>query len=338
MEEANGHIDELIVSFLSKELGREGMEELKAWIAASEENRAYFMRCQALWFSASQEEEAACYDVEKAYRKFCDRVNARRERFSIGRQGRTWRIWVRYAAVVVLAGMIACFSYWQGKNEWRDALGSIEVQAPLGSQTRICLPDGTWVVLNAGSRMVYGQDFGMDGREVFLEGEGYFEVAHNAESPFRVCSGNLQVRVLGTKFNFRDYPEDRNAVVSLVEGKVALGNKIRKEPEQFLMPDERIVLDKSDGRLEKERVEQIAADVDWRNGMLSFDEVLLSEVIKVLERSYDVQIELATDSLAAYRFYGNFSCVEQSIKDVLEALAATGKVNYTLKGRNAVLY
>ena len=338
MEEANGHINELIVSFLSKELGQEGLKELKAWIAASEENRAYFMRCQALWFSASQEEESACYDAEKAYRKFCDRVNAHRARLSVRRNVRIWKVWGRYAAAVALLGMIACLSYWQGKNEWKDTLGSIEVQAPFGSQTRMCLPDGTWVVLNAGSRMVYGQDFGMDEREVFLEGEGYFEVAHNAEVPFRVCSESLQVRVLGTKFNFRDYPEDRSAVVSLVEGKVALDNNIRKGAECFLMPDERVVLDKSDGSLEKEQVEQIAADVDWRNGMLSFDEVLLSEVIKVLERSYDVQIELATDSLAAYRFYGNFSCVEQSIRDVLEALAATGKMNYTLKGRNAVLY
>ena len=73
-------------------------------------------------------------------------------------------------------------------------------------------------------------------------------------------------------------------------------------------------------------------------GIQDFREILLPEVIKVLERCYDVQITLATDSLASYRFYGNFSRTEQSIKDILEALQATGKIHYTLNGKNAVLY
>ena len=329
-------IDAWIAEYLSGGLDPATKAELEAWVNASEENRRYFLQREELWFSAVCGEELEKFGADKAFEAFRRRIKAAEAQPAVGQS--RWRKALRYVAAVAVLCMVAHFSYRQGGQDLKDTLAWIEVEAPAGSQTRMRLPDSTLVVLNAGSRMVYGQDFGMDEREVFLEGEGYFEVAHNAEVPFRVCSESLQVRVLGTKFNFRDYPEDRSAVVSLVEGKVALDNNIRKGAECFLMPDERVVLDKSDGSLEKEQVEQIAADVDWRNGMLSFDEVLLSEVIKVLERSYDVQIELATDSLAAYRFYGNFSCVEQSIRDVLEALAATGKMNYTLKGRNAVLY
>lgn len=338
MEETKKHIDEWIVSFLSGELGRKETEELKVWMAQSEENRAYFMHCQELWFSASQDEEAQCYDAERAFRQFQARVSSCRAKRIVGQKTWNRHLWIRYAAVVALLGLVAYFSYRQGESKIKNVLTDIEVQAPLGAQTRMRLPDSTWVVLNAGSRVVYGQGFGVDSREVFLEGEGYFEVTPDVENPFYVRSKSLQVRVVGTKFNFRDYPEDEQVVVSLLEGKLLLNNRLRKQADCLLMPDERIVLNKTDGMWKLESTRQVVTDVAWKNGVLSFDEILLPEVIKVLERCYDVQITLATDSLASYRFYGNFSRTEQSIKDILEALQATGKIHYTLNGKNAVLY
>ena len=337
MEENNNYIDELIVSFLSGELNQEGRDELKTWIDESEAHRRYFLQCQELWFSALPEEERTRYDHEAAFRQFQQRVAASKS----GKKKAvriSWPMWVRYAAVVALVGMIAYFSYRQGEGNLREALADIEVVVPLGSQAQMRLPDGTLVTLNAGSRMTYAQDFGVDNREVELQGEGYFEVAHNEEIPFYVRSKSLQVKVLGTKFNFRDYPEDRQVIVSLLEGKVALHNQIRQEAECFLMPDERVVLDKSDGRMKIESTKRTKADAGWKQGILSFDEVLLPEVIQTLERSYDVQITLKTDSLADYRFYGTFNRTSQGIKDVLEALAATGKIHYTLEDNQIVLY
>ena len=90
------------------------------------------------------------------------------------------------------------------------------------------MPDGTIVILNAGSRIIYPQNFGVYNRDVELQGEGYFEVARNIEMPFYVKTKELQVRVLGTKFNFRDYPEDKEVVVSLLEGRIVL-NKSASE-------------------------------------------------------------------------------------------------------------
>lgn len=75
-------------------------------------------------------------------------------------------------------------------------------------------------------------------------GEGYFEVKRNEEVPFLVKTNSLLVKVLGTKFNFRDYPDDAEAIVSLSEGKVALNNLLKKEKEAFLLPNERVVLNK----------------------------------------------------------------------------------------------
>lgn len=192
-------------------------------------------------------------------------------------------------------------------------------------------------MLNAGSRLVYPQDFGVDNREVELSGEGYFEVERNEKLPFHVQTPSLSVRVLGTKFNFRDYPDDEEAVVSLLEGKVALDNRLQTEAEMILLPDEQVTLDKAEGHMKKVST-KVKNSLGWTSGRLFFDEMPLPEVVKILERSYDVRITLATDSLRNLRFYGNFSRGEQGIKDILEALEKTEKVCYIQNDKEITLY
>lgn len=332
MEERNSHIDELIAAFLSKGLSKEAREELDAWIASSEENRRYFMQQQEIWFSAVQEEERTRYDADRAFETLAASTAQKQSK-----KGIDWKTIYKYAAAVLVVGLISFFSYRQGESNLQNALTQVEVEAPLGAQTRLRLPDGTLVVLNAGSRLVYPQDFGVDNREVELSGEGYFEVERNEKLPFHVQTPSLSVRVLGTKFNFRDYPNDEEAVVSLLEGKVALGNRLRAEAEMILLPNEQVTLDKAEGRMTKE-AKEVKKVLEWTSGKLFFDELPLPEVVKILERSYDVHITFATDSLRDFCFYGCFGRGEQGIKDILEALEKTGKVRYTQKNREITLY
>lgn len=336
METKTAHIDELISTFLSEGLEADVLEELKAWIAESEENRVHFMKCQEIWFSVVQEQEGKYYDQEKAFELFEKRVEKQKAEKRKARIP-VWRGLYKYAVAILLFGFISYFSYQKGENSLRNALAEIEVEAPSGSQTRLHLPDGTTVLLNSDSRITYAQDFGVNSREVTLQGEGYFEVAHNQKIPFYVKTEDVQVRVLGTKFNFRDYPEDGEVVVSLIEGKVALKNKIRQEADLVLMPDEQMVLDKKEKVMKKESMNAQAV-LQWAEGCLSFDETPLLEVAKILERSYDVEIEFTEESLKELRFYGNFNRTKQGLNDILNALSATGKVHYMLKGEKIVLY
>lgn len=335
MEGKNAHIDELVSRLLAEGLGKEERKELDDWMKQSDENRRYVMQCQEVWFSAIEEEESKRYDAGRAYAAFRERVaeSQRKEE----KRNFPWKTFYRYAAAVAALVLVAFFSYRSGETNLKHSLTAIEVEAPLGSQSKLRLPDGTLVVLNAGSRIAYPQDFGVDTRKVELEGEGYFEVEHNTEMPFYVSSANLRVKVLGTKFNFRDYPDDEQAVVSLLEGKVALDNLMREEAEMTLLPDERIVLDKRAGQMKKESGHDRQV-TDWMQGRLSFDETPLGEVAKILERSYDVRIHFAGDALKSYRFYGNFSRTGQSLEDILEALEKTGKVRYAVSGREITLY
>lgn len=337
MEEENKHIDELIANYLTEGLDKNALDELKTWIAASAENQQYFIRQREIWFSAVSREAASVYDKDKAFENFRNRVESQKEIQSTSRRGFSLSALWRYAAVVAIIIAVGCISYWQGEVNVKDTFADISVEAPLGSKTKLYLPDGTLVWLNAGSRMTYSQGFGVDNRKVELEGEGYFEVKRNEKIPFFVKTKDLQLQVLGTKFNFRDYPEDHEVVVSLLEGKVGLNNLLREEKEAVLSPDERAVLNKANGFLTVESVTATNAS-QWTDGYLFFDEELLSDIAKELERSYNVKIHIANDSLKTFRFYGNFVRREQNIQEVLEALASTEKMQYKIEERNITIY
>ena len=337
MEEENKHIDELIANYLTEGLDKNALDELKTWIAASAENQQYFIRQREIWFSAVSREAASVYDKDKAFENFRNRVESQKEIQSTSRRGFSLSALWRYAAVVAIIIAVGCISYWQGEVNVKDTFADISVEAPLGSKTKLYLPDGTLVWLNAGSRMTYSQGFGVDNRKVELEGEGYFEVKRNEKIPFFVKTKDLQLQVLGTKFNFRDYPEDHEVVVSLLEGKVGLNNLLREEKEAVLSPDERAVLNKANGLLTVESVTASNAS-QWTDGYLFFDEELLPDITKELERSYNVKIHIANDSLKTFRFYGNFVRREQNIQEVLEALASTEKMQYKIEERNITIY
>lgn len=337
MEEENKHIDELIANYLTEGLDKNALDELKTWIAASAENQQYFIRQRGIWFSAVSREAASVYDKDKAFENFRNRVESQKEIQSTSRRGFSLSALWRYAAVVAIIIAVGCISYWQGEVNVKDTFADISVEAPLGSKTKLYLPDGTLVWLNAGSRMTYSQGFGVDNRKVELEGEGYFEVKRNEKIPFFVKTKDLQLQVLGTKFNFRDYPEDHEVVVSLLEGKVGLNNLLREEKEAVLSPDERAVLNKANGLLTVESVTASNAS-QWTDGYLFFDEELLPDIAKELERSYNVKIHIANDSLKTFRFYGNFVRREQNIQEVLEALASTEKMQYKIEERNITIY
>lgn len=337
MEEENKHIDELIANYLTEGLDKNALDELKTWIAASAENQQYFIRQREIWFSAVSREAASVYDKDKAFENFRNRVESQKEIQSTSRRGFSLSALWRYAAVVAIIIAVGCISYWQGEVNVKDTFADISVEAPLGSKTKLYLPDGTLVWLNAGSRMTYSQGFGVDNRKVELEEEGYFEVKRNEKIPFFVKTKDLQLQVLGTKFNFRDYPEDHELVVSLLEGKVGLNNLLREEKEAVLSPDERAVLNKANGLLTVESVTASNAS-QWTDGYLFFDEELLPDIAKELERSYNVKIHIANDSLKTFRFYGNFVRREQNIQEVLEALASTEKMQYKIEERNITIY
>lgn len=334
MQEKQTDIEQLITQYISGTLDKESFAELKQWSAESEANRKYVRDKLELWFSAGAAGEAVSFDKEKAYALFKKRVaQAEKKKMQISRF--SWKTFVRVAAVVLIL-MIPFATYWQGKQAVKQNFADMVVEAPLGAHTKLYLPDGTLVWLNAGSKLVYSQGFGVDTRQLKLEGEGYFEVTRNEDVPFVINTPEVNLKVLGTKFNFRNYPDDEEVTVNLMEGKVALRNGVKPMPDLYLDPDEKMVMNKLTGAMTKSRVKADKAKV-WINDELFFDEELVEDIAKKLTRSYNVKVEVA-DSLRDKRFYGSFKITGNTIEKILDTMASTGQMNYRYEEGVYIIY
>lgn len=198
---------------------------------------------------------------------------------------------------------------------------------PYGKNASLVLPDGTKAHINAGSRLVYPSKFEGSERIVSLIGEGFFEVAHNAEKPFIVKSQELSIEVLGTKFDFSAYPGEKIIETVLVEGKVKIihegalfGNK-----EYILEPNQRAAynVDTKTTNIAEVDVENYVA---WHKGYLIFETQDLNRVIKKLERYYNLKIKLTDPTLGLLRISGKLELKED--KDiVLNVLAKTASLD-----------
>ena len=337
MKATNIHtrIDELITNYLSGGLGTEELTELEDWFKASPENQKYFRQIREVWFSTIGANEETRYDKEAAFQRFLSKTQVAAEKKVIKKH--PLHKYMYAAAAIALLCLISFASYWSGSEQVKKQFAEMVIEAPLGSKTKLYLPDGTLVWLNAGSKITYSQGFGVAERKLQLAGEGYFEVTKNEQIPFEIKTKELELRVLGTKFNFRNYPEDEEISVDLLEGKVSLKNSLKNNSLCYLEPDQKAILNKRNGELQISSVEAEYAS-ECTNGFLFFDEDLLPDIAKELERSYNVKITLEDSSLATFRFYGNFVRKEQSIRDILDMLASTGKLQYHINGRNIHLY
>ena len=337
MDEQSLHTDTVhdwITGYLTNSLTPEEMQSFQEWLNASEENRKYFSDIQEVWIAASNEaDDVHSFNKDRAYQLFLRRTGETTQQGINKRKAFQLRPWMYAAAMTIIVFICGTIAFQTGKSVIRKQLTQISIEAPYGSKTKLYLPDGTLVWLNAGSKMSYAQDFGINERALNLTGEAYFEVTKNKHIPFKVHTEELDVKVLGTKFNFRNYKDDLEAKVCLLEGKVALNTR---EKETILHPDQQALLDKKTGKLSVSGT-KAAYSAEWTNDRLYFDEVLLSDIIKELERSYDVKITVADDTLNTIRFYGNFRKREQSIQEIMDVLSSTDKMTYTMNGKNIVI-
>ena len=334
MKEEYNDIDNLIISYLMGDLDNDSLLKLEQWSLESESNRMYVRSKLEVLFSSGVSSDKTSTDVEEAFARFQKRVKVstvknRQVRF------KAWKTLYRVAAVLLVL-LLPLATYYKGKDTVKQNFSDIVVEASQGTQTKLNLPDGTSVWLNSGSKITYSQGFGVNDRKVVLEGEGYFEVVRNEELPFELLTKEVSLRVLGTKFNFRNYADDEEVVVCLMEGKVALRNEMRASAELYLDPNEKMVQNKATGEMRKLKTDAGQANA-WKENRLFFDEELLKDIAKKLMRSYGVRIEVA-DTLRDRRFYGDFVITKNTIDEILSAMAKTRRVCYRYEDGKYILY
>ncbi|MFD1603411.1 FecR family protein [Flavobacterium artemisiae] len=212
------------------------------------------------------------------------------------------------------------------------------IKIPYGKKFRLQLSDGTFVHLNSGTTLKYPVKFiAGENRQVFLDGEAFFDVAKDKKHPFIVNADELNVRVLGTHFNVSNYPEDTATDVVLVEGSVGM----YESKEEFDAAKNTILKPGFKGSFNKENAKistkAVITDIytSWINGGLTFRNMTFKNIITKLERRYNVTIVNKNEKLANEKFNASFK--EESIENVMSYFNEIHGINYTIKNNQILI-
>jgi len=262
---------------------------------------------------------------------------------------------LRYAAVFILAVISTIFI--TGNREKGLLLADQKansVTAPFGSRTYLELSDGTKVWLNSGSKLIYPGKFGNGSRSVSIEGEAYFEVAKDPGKPFIVNTSDLDIMVLGTTFNLKNYPDEKNIETTVIEGSVKVVNKksySELKEEIILKPKEKATYNKINNRITVDNITEVAevqkpvaqntgketfvpkeeVITAWKNEHLVFQRESLFEMARKLERWYGMTVIIDKRIPVSETYSGKFMNNE-TIYQVIEAINTITPLQTEVKG------
>ena len=326
---------ELIGKKLSGQCSETEVEELKAWLAEGENNQIIFLALQEHWRS----ENVPVPDKAKMLLRLYTRMNKPLQKADKGnnkpatKRSLIPRYFYPVAAVLLFC---VCFIPWFvynnliNKQPESAVIELVEKAVPFGQKSTIKLSDGSIVKLNSGSKLRYPSRFNGPSREVYLEGEAFFEVQKDTTRPFLVTSGDIVTSVLGTSFNIMAHSEENLIKVALVTGTVKVSHKSAGEnPFVYtLAPNEMLTYDKKRDKPQKSHfnVDQTLA---WKDRTLFFKNAGLVEMTTVLQRWYGKRFIIHNGEVITRKFSGKFES-NRSLEYVLDVLCLNSNFTYQM--------
>lgn len=262
-------------------------------------------------------------------------------------------LWAGGIAAALLIGIFV-FPKLLNRDSIEKPVAHNTVITKRGSKSKVQLPDGTQVWLNADSRIVYNENFLGNQREVQLSGEAFFDVVRDESRPFIIHTATIDVKVLGTAFNVRSYADEKNTETSLIHGSVEI--TLVKSPDKkkiILKPNDKLIVDNAAATFEKEddartnipvltlskikyeKQDSAAKETLWVKNKLAFDGYPIEVVALMLERWYDIKVTIADEALKKEKFTATF-LEGEDLQTVQEALRIAG-IKSTLNKRELVL-
>lgn len=258
--------------------------------------------------------------------------------------------------LVTLIGLLVLCSIWMlwplsaNKGVAVESSQTAEISTLPASRTRVVLPDGSAVWLNAGSKITYPRPFGEKERSMTLVGEAYFDIV-KSKIPFVIRTGGVQIRVLGTAFNVRSYPSENKIETSLVRGRVEVALDNHPDKKYILNPNEKLTLNTAPASAVKSRQKPLVplavlstihyldstttAETSWVQNKLVFDDEPFADVVSKMEHWYDVRIRFQSESLKTERLTGVFE--KQTVMEALEALQVSTPFRFSQKNNEIIL-
>jgi ferric-dicitrate binding protein FerR (iron transport regulator) len=315
----------LITRYLARQTSSDENERLANWVSQSPDHERTFEQLKAVW-QASQT-PTATPETAAALRNVKARLAPSAPASLPAASTRRWRMARSYelaALLLLLAGMVGG-GYFYLKPSPVVAYQTYRTLA--GQKQQVRLPDGSQVALAPQSRLRFPTKFDDASREVYLEGEAFFEVSKNPHRPFRVHSGAWVTQVLGTKFNVSAVRGASQMAVSLVEGKVEVFDK---QEHYLLAPGQQLRAEYATGHIYRQAFDA-AKVTGWRTNKLVFRNEKLGDVAGQLERLYGVKLVFADVATAEVRLWATFD--NEPLPAVLAALQVAGTLDFRREGQ-----
>lgn len=269
-------------------------------------------------------------EIKSIYKKLEHRIHVKRIRMHTVR-------FAKYAAIFLIP-LLSALSYYLfvERNNLRSENSYLSVQVDPGQSSNVVLPDGSKVMLNSQSSIVYNNDYKLNQRRVSLKGEAHFQVTKNPKRPFVVGTEFFDVEVLGTVFNVKTYETDDIQVVGLLEGKVKLTTHTTGVNKTlYLTPNQKAIYNKCTGELTVEATDNIS-ETAWMKGILSFRTEPLRNIKMELERKYNVQIQMNCPEIENDSFTGTFD--NETLVEVLDDLKIHYGFDYAIHQNKVKIY
>ena len=318
-------LDRLLTGYFTGKLSDPERARIDDWRKESPENEKVYNENLSAWESISLLNEMEQFNSFEALKKINSKLS------QPGPSSKWWHFIQRAAAILLLPLLIYSAYISFHKN---DSAGETEreimqkVTSRQGMVTQFTMNDGTKVWLNSGTELEFPMHFSGKKREVILKGEAFFEVSEDKKHPFCVRTNNLNIQVLGTSFNVESYEDDVLSEVVLVKGGVELSSETGGVLNEFglMHPDQRVVYDKNKHKIVKKEDVEVYKYISWRDGYLIFRDDRMEEVIKNLNRWFNVEIIIKDEELKSYRFRATFK--NENLMQVLNLLKLSSPIDY----------
>jgi transmembrane sensor len=325
---------ELLVKYINNEVDSREKLEVESWLNASEKNRDELEKTRQMLENSDVYFKNKKFDSDAAWKNVHSKIHPAQVEILQHKKTRKEAIlrFYKYAAILLVALLLGSATYFGFRNQM-PALFTQAVSAENQVVNNYVLPDGSVVTLNRNSKLLFPNHFKKDVREVTITGEAFFDVKPNANKPFIINAGDVQVKVLGTSFNVCAYPETETVEVVVETGKVQVTRKNAgpeiKTSEVFLLPGEKGTLFNESHNLEKS-VNTDPNIISWKTHDLVFNEVPLSEVIRCLEKVYNIKIQVKESELNDLMLTAHFD--KKPVDFILNVVRLT--FNLELSGKN----
>ena len=327
---------ELITRFLGKNLNEAELTLLTDWINESYTNRKIFDQYNELWQMSSVILNERHFNTDTGWDSLHQEMKKSGPAYNSDIQLiknnhlSLWRI-TSVAAMLIAALFIGLFFEKTSKS---TKIQFVTIQSPRGEKSKVILADSTVVWLNSDSKLTYSNDFDSDIRLVLLTGEGYFDVKKNRSKPFIVRTASADITVFGTRFNVSAYADEPSTEATLEEGKIGVYISGHSSPVS-VKPGERMVYNNISDEVSLNNV-NTDLYTSWKENKLRFDDAHFGDVVKKLERWYDVKIIL--DKGLKYSERYTMTIKTESLREVLNRLSLTTPMNYKIEEEKVFIY